>query len=99
MMKLPFISPLHWANGCLKDSPAVAHLILTLTMQGGCDNPHLQMVTRTFRERPWLAHGHAVTNSGARVYSHLWLQSPHLGSLPEPNPSGSEKVHMTTPTR
>lgn len=29
IMKLPFISPLHWANGCLKDSPVVAHLILT----------------------------------------------------------------------
>lgn len=41
----------------------------------------------------------ASASSGARVYSHLWLQSLHLGSLPEPNPSGSEKVHITAPTR
>lgn len=29
MIKLPFFSPLLWANGCLKDSQAVAHLIVT----------------------------------------------------------------------
>ena len=52
-MKLPFISPLHWANGCLKDSPVVAHLILTRIAENW-HVPILQMGRLKLKEDKYL---------------------------------------------